>query len=76
LAEDFTIIGAGAIGAIVGAHLIRAGRSIAFIEANADHVAVIRVGGLRLSDAMDATYTRRCSCPTTSADRRAVCCWL
>ena len=55
MAEDFTIIGAGAIGAIVGAHLIQAGRSIAFIEANADHVAAIRVGGLRLSGAMDAT---------------------
>jgi ketopantoate reductase len=55
LAEDFTIIGAGAIGAIVGAHLTRAGRSIAFIEANADHVAAIRGGGLRLSGALDAT---------------------
>ena len=55
MVEDFTIIGAGAIGAIVGAHLMRAGRSIAFIEANADHVAAIRAGGLRLSGALDAT---------------------
>jgi 2-dehydropantoate 2-reductase len=55
LAEDFTIIGAGAIGSIVGAHLMRAGRSIAFIEANADHVAAIRAEGLHLSGAMDTT---------------------
>ena len=56
MVEDFTIIGAGAIGAIVGAHLMRAGRSIAFIEANTNHVAAIPCRRcLRLSGAMDAT---------------------
>jgi 2-dehydropantoate 2-reductase len=46
---EFTIIGAGAIGAIVGATLIEAGCHVRFIEANRDHVAAVRAGGLRLS---------------------------
>jgi 2-dehydropantoate 2-reductase len=49
---QFTIIGAGAIGAIVGAHLAGAGHEVEFIEANREHVAAIRAGGLRLSGAM------------------------
>jgi 2-dehydropantoate 2-reductase len=53
--ESFTIIGAGAIGSIVGASLLRAGHPVTFVEANADHVAAIRAGGLHLSGAMDTT---------------------
>lgn len=50
---DFVIVGAGAIGAIVGAHLIQAGHGVRFVEANAAHVAAIRANGLRLSGAID-----------------------
>ncbi len=47
--EPFVIVGAGAIGAIVGAHLIDSGHEVVFIEANRDHVAAIHAHGLRLS---------------------------
>jgi 2-dehydropantoate 2-reductase len=45
----FVIVGAGAIGAIVGVALIEAGHEVRFIESNRDHVAAVRAGGLRLS---------------------------
>jgi 2-dehydropantoate 2-reductase len=47
--SEFTIVGAGAIGAIVGVALIEAGHPVRFIESNRDHVAAVRAGGLRLS---------------------------
>ena len=45
----FVIVGAGAIGAIVGAALAGAGHQVRFIEANRAHVDAVRTGGLRLS---------------------------
>lgn len=53
--SDYTIIGAGAIGAILGAALIEAGHDVRFIEQNADHVAAVREKGLRLSGYRDTT---------------------
>lgn len=53
--EPILIVGAGAIGAIVGVHLIRAGHAVDFVEANPDHVAAIRKDGLRLSGLADVT---------------------
>ena len=50
---EFTIIGAGAIGGIVGAHLARAGHTIRFIENNAAHVEKIRRDGFHLQGASD-----------------------
>src|SRR5215211_6276842 len=50
---QFTIIGAGAIGSIVGAALAETGHSITFVDVNADHIAAIREGGLRLSGFRD-----------------------
>ena len=47
--SEFVSIGAGAIGAIVGAALARAGHAVRFIEANRAHVDAVRAGGLRLS---------------------------
>ena len=47
--SEFVIIGAGAIGAIVGAALAGAGHAVSFIEANRAHVEAVRAGGLRLS---------------------------
>jgi 2-dehydropantoate 2-reductase len=47
--SDYVIVGAGAIGAIVGVALIEAGHDVRFIESNRDHVAAMRAGGLRLT---------------------------
>ena len=52
----FTIVGAGAIGAIVGAHLAGAGHEIVFVEANEAHLAAIRRVGLHLGGAADLTF--------------------
>jgi 2-dehydropantoate 2-reductase len=43
---NITIIGAGAIGGTLGAHMIRAGHDITLCDADADHVAAIREHGL------------------------------
>jgi len=50
----FVIVGAGAIGAIVGAALAGAGHQVRFIEANRAHVDAVRTGGLRLSGCRQA----------------------
>jgi 2-dehydropantoate 2-reductase len=50
---QFTIIGAGAIGGIVGAHLAQAGHTIRFVENNPAHVEAIRRGGFHLHGASE-----------------------
>jgi len=52
---EFCIIGAGAIGAISGVQLARAGHSVRFIESNAAHMEAVRASGLRLSGHVEAT---------------------
>ena len=52
--QSFTIVGAGAIGAIVDVHLMRADLDVVFVESNADHVAAMREKGLRLTGMLDA----------------------
>ena len=47
--SEFVIVGAGAIGAIVGVALIETGHDVRFIDSNQDHVAAVRRHGLRLS---------------------------
>lgn len=47
--SEFVIVGAGAIGAIVGSALVGAGHTVRFIETNRAHVEAVRAGGLRLS---------------------------
>jgi 2-dehydropantoate 2-reductase len=44
----FTIIGAGAIGGITGAHLARSGHDVTFVDRADDHLAAIRERGLTL----------------------------
>lgn len=44
-----TIIGAGAIGGALGAHLVRAGHDVLLCDADPDHVAAINADGLRIS---------------------------
>ena len=43
---DITIIGSGAIGGTLGAHMIRAGHDITLCDADAAHVAAVREHGL------------------------------
>jgi len=42
------IWGAGAIGGALGAAFLRAGREVVFVDRDADHVAAINAGGLRI----------------------------
>lgn len=54
--NDILIWGAGAIGGTVGAHLLRAGHAVTFVDVVAEHVAAIRdpARGLRLAGPVDA----------------------
>jgi 2-dehydropantoate 2-reductase len=45
---NITIIGAGAIGGTIGAHLVRAGHEVTLCDADPAHVAAIREHGLRI----------------------------
>ena len=47
------VVGAGAIGGIVAAHLVRAGHQVTVIDANADHVEELRASGLVVSGATE-----------------------
>jgi len=49
----FTIVGAGAIGGITGAHLIRAGHEVTFVDTANDHLLAIRDRGLQLEGLAD-----------------------
>lgn len=61
--SSFTIVGAGAIGGIVGAHLIEAGHQVSFVEVNPQHVAAVRTNGLRISGARELTVHPPISTP-------------
>jgi 2-dehydropantoate 2-reductase len=45
---ELTIIGAGAIGGTVGAHMIRAGHDVIFCDIDPDHVAQINKNGITI----------------------------
>jgi 2-dehydropantoate 2-reductase len=45
---DYVVVGAGAIGGTVGAQLARSGKEVLFCDTDADHVAAINAGGLRI----------------------------
>lgn len=64
---SYTIVGAGAIGAIVGVQLIHAGHNVDFIEANAEHVEAIRARGLRLTGALEAVVHPRVALPAEAS---------
>jgi 2-dehydropantoate 2-reductase len=46
---QFTVIGAGAIGGTVGAHLVRGGHDVLFVDADAAHVDALNTRGLHIS---------------------------
>jgi 2-dehydropantoate 2-reductase len=45
----FTVVGAGAIGGTVGAHLSRLGHDVLFCDADPEHVAAVQAHGLRIT---------------------------
>lgn len=61
--SEYTIIGAGAIGSIVGVSLIEAGHDVRFIDRNHEHVAAVVAGGLRLSGAHNSKIAVRIATP-------------
>jgi 2-dehydropantoate 2-reductase len=46
---ELTIVGAGAIGGIIGAHLWQAGHAVKLVDRDRDHVAAIVAGGLEVA---------------------------
>ena len=46
---QYVIVGAGAIGGTVGAHMIREGHDVLFVDAAADHVQAINEQGLTIT---------------------------
>jgi 2-dehydropantoate 2-reductase len=46
---ELTIVGAGAIGGIVGAHLWQAGHAVQLVDRDRAHVAAIQAGGLEVA---------------------------
>lgn len=55
----FTVVGAGAIGGITGAHLVRAGHDVTFVDTVKDHILAIRERGLHLEGLADITAVPR-----------------
>ncbi len=62
----YVIVGAGAIGGTVGAHLARAGQDVLFVDREAEHVRVIREQGLTIRG-FDETFTVRVEAVTPDA---------
>ncbi len=49
MSDRITIWGAGAIGGTLGAHLVRAGHDVLFVDTVAEHVAAMRARGLEIT---------------------------
>lgn len=60
---NYTVFGAGAIGGVVGAHLVRAGHDVTFVDVNAEHVAAMRADGLQVSGTHEFTVPARAVTP-------------
>ncbi len=65
----FTVIGAGAIGGITGAHLAHAGHDVTLVDTVADHVAAIRERGITLEGRTE--LTQQVAAAITPAQLRA-----
>jgi len=55
---DITIIGAGAIGGTIGAHMVRAGHGVLLVDADEQHVAAINADGLRIEGPVEEFTVR------------------
>ncbi|HEX6763345.1 MAG TPA: amidase family protein [Gaiellaceae bacterium] len=71
---DYVVVGAGAIGGTVGAHLVRGGKDVLLCDTDADHVAAINAEGLRIEGPVEQfTAAARAVAPADLPDRlRAV----
>ncbi len=65
----FTIVGAGAIGGITGAHLIRAGHDVTWVDTVDEHLSAIRERGLALEGL--STFTARPAAAIYPSELRA-----
>jgi 2-dehydropantoate 2-reductase len=63
MTKSILVVGAGAIGAIAGVHLIEQGHKVDLVDANAVHVAAVREHGLRLSGVRDITVPANITLP-------------
>ena len=52
----YVVVGAGAIGGTVGAHMVRGGESVLFVDADVDHVRAMQSDGLTIRG-FDETFT-------------------
>src|SRR3989441_10592532 len=66
----FTIIGAGAIGGTVGAHLVRGGHEVLFVDRDRPHVDAINTAGLTIEGR--ETFTVRATAVPPDALRESV----
>src|SRR2546428_444481 len=66
----FTIIGAGAIGGTVGAHLVRGGHEVLFVDRDRTHVDAINIAGLTIEGR--ETFTARAAAVPPDALRESV----
>jgi 2-dehydropantoate 2-reductase len=53
MGRRIAIVGAGAVGGYAGAHMVRAGEDVTFIDPWPEHVEQMRRRGLRVTHAMD-----------------------
>ena len=60
---EITVIGAGAIGGVLGAHLVKAGNKITFCDKDQEHVHAMNSQGLRI-EGPDETFTVECDAYT------------
>jgi 2-dehydropantoate 2-reductase len=65
---ELTIVGAGAIGGVLGAHLARAGHAVRLVDADRAHVEAIRRDGLAVGGAASFTVRVPASPPDAGAD--------
>ena len=66
----FTIVGAGAIGGTVGAHLVRGGHEVLFVDRDRTHVDAINTAGLTIEGR--ETFTVRAAAVPPDALRESV----
>jgi 2-dehydropantoate 2-reductase len=60
---NFTIVGAGAVGGSLGAHLVRAGDAVTLVDRVEEHVQAINDGGLRVEGPQAFTVRVRALLP-------------
>ena len=72
--KKIAVVGAGAVGGYVGAHMVQAGEDVTFIDPWPEHVEHMRKHGLRVTHAiplMGAKPTSRSSASTSEFEPEA-----